>query len=471
MGAYASKGAYSNPEGYVDTQTSRSFEKLQDTINSVVTNMGVTYANKREKLEKELKANNEKLEQNNLAAIKAGIDINTEVDKIQGENPGVDFHATFGPFVDEYVDLNKQLLNGTAADTQYAMKRIAQIKNSTKGVTESLGYLGVAGETYTKAVAVGIGVQGGLARSQDPNIATAMNVLTSKIKGTKEAYYADNDPTKLMWRINWDGAEKPVELSAAQLKAMAEGRGEDLITTVLDHSSYDKSIRESSPSLYATETKGDKSVATDRISDAFLMAETSEKRAPGEGTYNTDGSYRIEKVLSKKVNKEAIKNDTGFTTLMGVKAESILANPISAAAFYNDIMMRPGGDDGGKAAKELYKDTLDWDGKSPLNEEQKKLFKQNYIDWYVGTKIPNEQQVQKADSSVATNTYVYKNKAEANKVDKSEENRKKKAQVKKNAFLAAKKRGGIVVGNPDYYYNSAGQLYYKDEEVPESEVF
>ena len=389
-------GAYSNPETYIDTQTSQHYQRLQETISSSFAGVAQSYAARQKEIREQLEANAKQIKANEMKAQEYEFSLYTDLAKSTASDPSVDWAKTYEPLIKEAVQIRSGMLNGTLTDKQGSMKRLGQIQGSVDSVVQSIATMSAASEAFMEKMSKGVGVQGGIASSNNPKFLEAMNVLLQKIPGSKEVYFKDNDPTKLMWKVKDKDGNVLEELDADQLKKISQGNG--LIRTIPNQIVEFDKLKSTNSNIFETTPvkpgeKGDPT-PTGRVNPDFLVKDENGRPVVEVNEVVDAGGLRI-KTFSQKVNIEAIKADPNFQATLTAQANGLLkADQSSAIDFYNDIMSNPQG---------RWKGTqFAFDPNKPLDEEGEKKFIEDYKEYYINTQIMPTQNIQKPDSDDVT---------------------------------------------------------------------
>jgi len=389
-------GAYSNPETYIDTQTSQHYQRLQDTISGTFAKVADSYAARQKEIRAQLEENAKQIKANEMKAQEYEFSLYTDLAKSTASDPSVDWAKTYEPLIKEAVQIRSGMLNGTLTDKQGAMKRLGQIQGSVDGVVQSIATMSGASETFMKDINKGVGVQGGIASSNDPKFLSAMNVLLQKVPGKKDVYFKDGDPTKLMWKVSDADGNILQEFDADQLKKISQGNG--IIRVVPNQTLEFDKLKSTNSSIFETTPvkpgeKGDPT-PTGKVNPDFLVKDENGKPVVEVNQIvNADG-YSV-KTFSQKVNIEAIKADSNFQATLTAQANGLLnGNQSSAIDFYNDVMRNPQG---------RWKGTVSiFDPNKPLDDEGKKKFIEDYKEYYINTQIAPTQAIQKPNENEVT---------------------------------------------------------------------
>ena len=389
-------GAYSNPETYIDTQTSQHYQNLQNTISSSFAKAADSYAIKQKAIKTQLEENAKQIKANDMKAQEYAFSLYNDVAKANLADPTVNWGKTYEPLIQRAVTLRSGMLNGTLEDKQAAMKELAGIQASVDGMTGMLATLSGVGTTVLDAKAKGVKVQGGAASSNSPTIDAAMGVMTQKLPGTKEFYFKDNDPQRIMLKVSDENGNVIQEFDAEQIKKLSKGEG---LYRVIPNQTADFDKLKSTNSIIFETTpvkpgeKGDP-MPTGKVNADYLVRDETGKIVVEKNEYvDTGGSKQF--TFSQKVDIEKIKNDTNFQSTITAQAEGLLkSNQSGAIDFYNDIMSDPKG---------RWKGTgFSFEPNKPLDEEGKKKFIEDYKEYYINTQILPTQQLSKVDSNIMT---------------------------------------------------------------------
>lgn len=390
--------AYTNPETYIDTQSAQSLQNLQNTIAGSFANLAQSYATRQKEIKSKLDENAKILKANDMKAQEFGFSLYTDLAKSKDVDPSVDWAKTFEPLIAESVTLRTGMLNGTLPDNQLATKRLAQIQSSVDSVTSSLANLSAAGTDYKDSLFKGVGAQGGTASSNDPRVTGAMDVLTQRLPGTKEPFFKDNDPTKLMWRVKDQGGNVLHEFDAEQLKKISRGQG--LIRVVPDQIAAFDTLKSTNSGIFESKPikEGDNSkvIPTGKVTPIYLKMGDDGKPLTKEVTIMQTGGTRVTKLV-QDIDIDLIKKDPNFNSTIKSQAEGMLTDQSSAIDFYNDVISKETG---------RWKGTgFNFDPDKPLDDASKTKFIEDYKEYFVNTQINPTQDVTRPEGNLFTTTY------------------------------------------------------------------
>ena len=383
-------GAYSNPETYIDTQTAKHYQNLQDTISSSFAKVADSYATKQKAIKLQLEENAKQLKANDMKAQEYAFSLYNDVAKANLADPTVNWGKTYEPLIQRAVTLRSGMLNGTLEDKQSSMKELAEIQASVDGMTGMLATLSGVGTTVLDAKAKGVKVQGGAASSNSPTIDAAMGVMTQKLPGTKQFYFKDNDPKRIMLKVSDENGNVLQEFDAEQIKKLSKGEG--LYRVIPNQTAEFDKLKSTNSTIFETTPvkpgeKGDP-MPTGKINPDYLVKQNGKPKVIVNKTKASDGTEVT--TYTQEVDIKAIKDDDNFNTTIKAQAEGLLkSNQSGAIDFYNDIMGDPKG---------RWKGTgCTFDPNKPLDEEDKKKFIEDYKEYYINTQIMPTQPLLKPD--------------------------------------------------------------------------
>lgn len=383
-------GAYSNPETYIDTQTAQSYQRLQDTISGSFAKVANAYGEKQAAIKAKLDENAKQIKANDMKAQEFAFSLYNDVAKAGLSDPTVNWGKTYEPLIKRAVEIRSGMLNGSLEDKQSAMKELAEIQASVDGMTGMLGTLSGVGTTVLDAKSKGVKVQGGAASSNSPTIDAAMGVMTQKLPGTKEFYFKDNDPKRIMLKVSDENGNVLQEFDADQIKKLSKGEG--LYRVIPNQTAEFDKLKSTNSGIFETAPikpgeKGDP-MPTGQINPQFLVQKDGKPKVIVNKTKTSDGTEFT--TYTQEVDIEAIKADTNFQATLTAQAEGLLkSNQSGAIDFYNDIMSDPKG---------RWKGTgFSFEPNRPLDEEGKKKFIEDYKEYYINTQIAPTQPLLKVD--------------------------------------------------------------------------
>jgi hypothetical protein len=389
-------GAYSNPETYIDTQTSQSYQRLQDTISGSFAKVAESYSARQKEIRTQLEENAKQIKANNMKAQERAFSYYKDVAKAGASDPTIDWSKTYEPLIKKTVNINLGDVNGNFESKQGAMKELAEIDASVGNMVNMIATFSGVGTVYTGAMDKGVGVEGGAASSNDPKFSSAMDVLTQRMPGIKEPYFKDADPKKIMLKISDKEGNIIQEFDADQIKKLAKGEG--LFRIIPNQTAEFDKLKSTNSTIFETTPvkpgeKGDP-IPTGKVTADYLVKDANGKPVVEVNEIVNTGGYKMQ-TFSQKVDIEAIKADTNFQATLTAQAIGLIkSNQSGAIDFYNDIMSNPKG---------RWKGTgFSFDPYKPFDEEGTKKFVEDYKEYYINTQIPPTQTIQKPNSNDVT---------------------------------------------------------------------
>jgi hypothetical protein len=384
-------GAYENPETFIDTQTPKYYQGLQETIAGSFANVAQSYAAKQTELKKKREETEKILKANDMKANEYSFSMYSDLAKSTASDPSVDWNKTFDPLINEAKNIRLGMLNGSLSNNQDAMKRLAQINASVDSVSKSLATLSAVGTTYLGAVAKGAGVPGGLSTVNDPKTTEAVDVLTQRLPGKKEVFFKDNDPTKLMWRVTNTKGEVLQEFDADQLDKISKGNG--LITVIPNLTADHDKIKTTNTNIFdVTTLKDGSTIPNGQVKRDYLSFKSNgqpdgkweQVGAPGKEVYQ----------FKQNVDINAMKTDSNLITTLKAQAEGILkSNEKEAIALMNDTFAS-------QATKAGNKNAIHFDSNKALTDQEKAEFTNAYMDNFFTSQVPTTQTILKPDEAI-----------------------------------------------------------------------
>ena len=377
-------GAYSNPPLLVDTQTGEHFRNLQSSIATSFAGFAQSYVSKQERLKKEQKENQQRLEEINNQTEEYSMALRSGINKLKPLDSTINMPETFEPLIQEAVKLKSGLLNNTITgeNRQKAMQKLADINSTISGnfstsLADLSGYASILDNARLKPV----GTPGGLAASMNTSDIEALSILQGKLEGTKKAVYKDNDPNNLFWQI-YKGDTLIKEYSAANLKKFSDLGGE-LVKVVPDFTSEFERVMASKDNIWDVKVvKGDKIQSTGNVKPEFLSKEPPVKIEIGE---KGSGIYK----LITKVDKEKIK----------VEMDPIV-DSLARGLADEELMLHINNTVNNYFKDKDNKKVVYFDDNNILDPQEKEAAIQAYKDYFYSAQIKSEQPMLKEDGDV-----------------------------------------------------------------------
>lgn len=386
-------GAYENPQIIVDTQSGQYLRSLQESLAGNVAKFGQTYqdvqAAKLKKLEQDKKENEniiKEVEQYQYTLMNAA-------NKLKSTNDKIDLANTFEPLIKRAVELKSGLMNNTlkGEERQKAMQEMADINSTIDNdfSTSLAGLSGMYGE-LEGAMMNGVGEEGGLASSMSPKTTRALNILSGKLQGSKEAVYEDGNPKNLVWIVKDIEGNEVERFYASSIKKMTE-QNVNGIKILPDTTANTNAIKSQATDIFVNRpidpkdpSKGTQ--ATGEITTNFLKVDPVTKKVIYREVElpNQPGAV----TLYAEVDKEAIKGE------LTPRLRSQLAGMDDATLsdYYNDLII--------PHRQKMKQGIYPLDSDKVLDPRERVEAEEAYMQYWMDKKVPKEQVVQKIDSDI-----------------------------------------------------------------------
>lgn len=393
-------GAYSNPQEVLDTQTGQHFQNLQNTITQTVAGIATSYKTESERKKKEIKENADKLQVSKIEVEKTQAQMLSGINKLEEENPGVDFDKALDPFVSAFGKISNSLDDGSMVNRQEGLKLQSDYKGMIGNVQKSLAIIASYGEEFTTKY-TNSGQEGGY--SQDPNINPLENTyamlgmmrkLPSKVE--LETNIAKGTGFKFNASVTVDGKTYNSGFGGAQLRGL-DSQGAELFTTIPKTTDDILKLMEGS-GIYnikkELDKKGETTSGIKDINESFLLPGTNKTKAPSSKT----GTVVYE--LSRRLDLLAIEKK--IAAICDPNIAKLLVDPKGAASWYNEVGDKSLGD---------VNDYMNYT--ELLTPEGKARFKKMYVDYTMQSLRNNPtQKIMNTEGDIATETIITTGKNE-----------------------------------------------------------
>lgn len=421
-------GAYENPQILVDTQSGQHLRNLQESLAGSVAKFGQTYqdvqAAKLKKLEESKKENEnikKEVEQYEFTLM-------TAANKLKSTNDKIDLSKTFEPLIKRAVELKSGLLNNTlkGEERQKAMQEMADI-NSTIDSDFGASLAGLSGMygDLQEAMSKEVGTEGGLASSMPPKTTRALNILSNKLPGSKEAVYEDGSTKKLVWIVRDDKGEEVERFYASSIKKMTE-QNVNGIKILPDTTANTNAIKSQATNIFVNEpidpkdpSKGTQ--ATEEITSDFLKVDPVTKKVIYREVELPNQPGQV--TLYAEIDKEKIQDEltSRLRSQLGGMDDATLSD------YYNDLII--------PHRQKMKQGIYPLDSDKVLDPREREEAESAYIKYWMDKKVPKEQVVQKIDSDIyildKDAKKVNKNTGESNKNEPTRSQLEKAAEDKK----------------------------------------
>jgi hypothetical protein len=208
-------GAYSNPQGFIDTQSGQHWRDLAANM----ANLGVKLIDAKKARDKEaadeLKKNKQEFSKNQMAVDQWTIEQKSKLHSISAKAGTVEWDATYDKWIQRAADIRLEQLGG---NTDPALrKELIAIQTSVDDYANGAVNLGSLNETYSKLKGL-YGKEGGLSASNDPTILKTFDLLNGKLpskgKKTNMEYNPDTGTmAQMLYAIDDKGEEYPLSIT------------------------------------------------------------------------------------------------------------------------------------------------------------------------------------------------------------------------------------------------------------------
>jgi len=424
-------GAYENPETYIDTDSAKYIQNLQQNVAGAFAGYAQSYKSQQEVLKKEQEENAKK-----LAAIQGEVEnyalsLRTSLSETQAENKEVNLSDTFEPLIQKAVKLRSGLLNNTIENRQEAIAQLAKINTAVTKFGTSLGEIKEYGTSLDEILNKPIGAEGGLDKAMQNSDVMAIRIMQGKLPGRKEAIFEYADPDKLVWKIydnSPNGGKLIKSYSASKLDAFSAYGDGDVVNQIPDMSKSNQTLANTVDIFkHKIDNVGGKEIkeSTGDIRDQYLT-----KGADGKVKYTPvpigdTGAYK----MVADVDKKTVLSNPQLQVLLKSRVDGMSDNEI--ITYNNNIL-------------NTSINTPMLTRKSLTKPERDKFIEDYKQHWYK-TQINPKQDLKKPEGDV----YIQ----EKPKVDKTSrsEGKKTESQMDQDLFEKTMKTGGTVPGKGGLY--------------------
>ena len=421
-------GAYENPETYIDTESAKYIQNLQQDVAGAFAGFAQSYKSQQDLLKKEQEENAKRLSAIQGEVENYALSLRTSLSETQAENKEVDLSATFEPLIQEAVKLRSGLLNNTIEDRQGAIAKLAKINTAVTKFGTSLGEIREYGTSLDEILNRPIGVEGGLDQSMPDADVRAVRIMQEKLKGRKEAVFEDSDPDKLVWRVYDDQNKLVKQYAANKLEAFgAYGDGE-YVNQIVDMSKSNQTLASNIDVFkHKVQTVGGKEVkeSTGDITEQYLVKDANGQVKYTQVPIGNTGAYK----MVANVDKQAVLNNSQLQILLKSRIEGMSDNEI--ITYNNNILSKS-------------VESVILDKKKSLTPQEKEKFLEEYKQYWYKTQINPKQDLKKPEGDV----YIQ----ESVKPEKIEEGKKPtEAEQGQAEFERIVKEGGTIAGKGGLY--------------------
>lgn len=422
-------GAYSNPQGFIDTQSGQHWRDLVTNL----TNISVNSINAKKAKDKEaaetIKKNKEKFAKDQMAVDQWTIEQKSKIHAISQKGGTVEWDATYDKWIQRAADIRLDQLTG---NTDPALrKELMAIQTSVEDYANGITNLASINETYAKKKGL-YGKEGGISASNDTDTLTTLDLLSGKLPSKSKRTDMTYDPNtgtmgQMMYATDTQGKEYP--LSITDINKMAsnpDGFGGLTLIPEVTKSIDVLNVGLMNNAKGSTKNAKGETEVNKRYADSFIDTNfTGEingiKYTNGVGTIERQvGAERVNgkdvatnweqtKVYALDVNK-IIGNEQVYRTKTMAEADALLVDPSEAkSAWVESIKPQLEGmvkdDFLPKEQKDQMQILLDKltgadDFKTPFTADEKNMVKDGYLLLSKGL-LTKQNRVQEAEEKIS----------------------------------------------------------------------
>jgi len=422
-------GAYSNPQGFIDTQSGQHWRDLATNL----TNISVNSINAKKARDKEaaetIKKNKEKFAKDQMAVDQWAIEQKSKIHAISQKGGTVEWDATYDEWIQKAADIR---LDQLAGNTDPALrKQLMAIQTSVEDYANGITNLGAINEMFTKKRGL-YGKEGGISASNDSRLLTTLDLLSGQLPSKSKRTDMTYDPntgtmSQMLYATDIKGEEFPLSITAInKMASNPDGFGGLTLIPEVTKSIDAINVGLMNNAKGTTKNAKGETEVNKRYADSFVDTDfTGEingvKYTKGVGTIERQvGAERVggkdvatnweqTKVYALNVNK-IIGNEEVYRTKIMAEADALLVNPSEAnSAWVESIKPQLEGmvkdDFLPKEQKDQMQSLLDKligadDLATPFTVDQKNLVKEGYLLLSKGL-LTKQNRVQEAEEKIS----------------------------------------------------------------------
>jgi hypothetical protein len=184
-------GAYSNPQGFIDTQTGQHFRDLQANIAGAVSGFAKSYKEKQDQVEAFLQRQREQDIKGEQETLDWSVKQMGLIQEASTKNGTIDWNDTYKELINRASQLRLNQLRGNL--TSDDKKEYTAIMGSVGDYVNGLGNLSSMNESIEQLRAKGYGAEGGYSAFNDTKTKKALDLLSGKLPGGKKEAISEYD--------------------------------------------------------------------------------------------------------------------------------------------------------------------------------------------------------------------------------------------------------------------------------------
>jgi hypothetical protein len=422
-------GAYSNPQGFIDTQSGQHWRDLVTNLTNISVNSINAKKAKDKEAADEIKKNKEKFAKDQMAVDQWTIEQKSKIHAVSQKGGTVEWDSTYDKWIQRAADIR---LDQSTGNTDPALrKELMAIQTSVEDYANGIANLAGINETYTKKKGL-YGKEGGISASNDSDVLKTLDLLSGKIPSKSKSTDMKYNPAtgtmeQMMYVTDNDGKQYP--LSITDINKMAsnpDGFGGLTLIPEVTKSIDVLNVGLMNNAKGTTKNAKGETEVNKRYADSFIDTNftgeingvkytngvgTIESQVGAERTGKKDVATNWEqtKVYALDVNK-IIGNEQVYRTKTMAEADALLVDPSEAkAAWVESIKPQLEGmvkdDFLPKEQKDEMQILLDKltgadDFKTPFTVDQKENVKEGYLLLSKGL-LTKQNRVQEAEEKIS----------------------------------------------------------------------
>jgi hypothetical protein len=422
-------GAYSNPQGFIDTQSGQHWRDLATNLTNISVNSINAKKAKDKEAADEIKKNKEKFAKDQMAVDQWTIEQKSRIHAVSQKGGTVEWDSTYDKWIQRAADIRLDQLTG---NTDPALrKELMAIQTSVEDYANGIANLAGLNETYTKKRGL-YGKEEGISASNDSNILRTLDLLSGKLPSKSKSTDMKYNPgtgtmEQMMYVTDNDGKQYP--LSITDINKMASnpnGFGGLTLIPAVTKSIDVLNVALMNNAKGTTKNANGETEVNARYADSFIDTNftgeingikytkgvgTIERQVGAERTGKKDVATNWEqiKVYALDVNK-IIGNEQVYRTKTMAEADALLVDPSEAkAAWVESIKPQLVGMSKDEflpeGQRDKIKDLLNKlegadDFKTPFTVDQKENVKEGYLLLSKGL-LTKQNRVQEGEKTIS----------------------------------------------------------------------
>ncbi len=422
-------GAYSNPQGFIDTQSGQHWRDLATNLTNISLKLIDAKKTRDKEAADEIKKNKEKFAKEQMAIDQWTIEQKSRIHAISQKGGTVEWDATYDKWIQRAADIRLDQMQG---NTDPALrKELIAIQTSVEDYANGIANLAGINETYAKKKGL-YGKEGGLSATNNSELLTTLDLLSGRLPSKGKRTNMEYDPTtgtmgQMMYVTDINGKEHP--LSITDINKMAsdpDGFGGLTLIPEVTKSIDVVNVEFMNNAKGKTKNAKGETEVNKQYADSFIDTNfngeingvkytngvgTIERQVGAERSGNKDIATNWEQTKVYALNVDKIIGDAGiYKTKTMAEADALLVDPSEAkAAWVESIKPQLEGMSKDAFLPETQRKEISAlleklkgsdDFKTPFNEEQKALVKEGYFALSKGL-LTKQNRVQESEEKIS----------------------------------------------------------------------